>query len=112
MSLFQSFTFVMSLWTISTDNNRKLKKKELKLDPTCFNYGSAPHCRETVWRKQQKLQCDLKVVELEGFGVVGVEVVSNEDDSGHQYDQQQHADAHPRLVTHMHLQSQSKVKGH
>lgn len=51
----------------------------------------------------------LEVVELEGFGLVGVEVISNKDGSHHHYDQQHHANAHPRLMGHVHLWTRSEV---
>lgn len=46
---------------------------------------------------------DLEVVELEGFGVVSVEVVSDKDDCDHQNHQQHHPDPHPCSVGHVHL---------
>lgn len=51
---------------------------------------------------------DLEVVEVEGLGVAGVEVVSHVDGSAQQDQQQHHAYAHARLVGHMHLLNQSQ----
>lgn len=53
---------------------------------------------------------DLEVVELEGFSVVGMEVVSNKDDSCHQNNQQHYSHSHPCLMCHMHLQKQSQAR--
>lgn len=51
---------------------------------------------------------DLEVVEVEGLGVAGVEVVSHVDGAAQQDQQQHHAYAHARLVGHMHLLNQSQ----
>lgn len=47
-------------------------------------------------------------MEPEGLGAVGVEVVSNEDDSSDHHHQQHHPHPHPRSVGHVDLQNQSQ----
>lgn len=60
-------------------------------------------------KHQQKQTSHLEVMELERFGVVTIEVVSNEDDSAHQNNQQHNSNSCPRLVGRMHLLNQSQT---
>lgn len=63
-----------------------------------------------TYRVAQSGFSDLEVVELEGFGVVGVEVVPNKDGCSHQNDQQQNSNSHPSFVCHMYLQIQREPR--
>lgn len=51
----------------------------------------------------------LEVVELEGFGFVGVKVIAHEADPNHDHDEQHNSNSHPRLVTYRELENQSQT---